>query len=100
MNKIFATMIFMMAVPSTVFAQSASSVRVGEIVCIDRLGPINIVGKVVSVDLAGDRVRLSASSGDEKWHAGRKLINLTKCRASKQAAAWALRQGAKIIEAE
>lgn len=88
------------ATPFAAMAERIDDVRVGEVVCIDRFGPFNLVGQITQIDRSGNKVQVRDSDGDTDWYAGKKLRNVTACRVTSAGARWLIDQGIDAATSE
>lgn len=96
-NTTLSAIIFAIACTTPAIAKDFNSLNVGDVACIDRLGPWNKVGTIVEKNSSSEKILIRGSNGKEKWYPAKKTRNVTACKVTKEAAEWLLQKGIETI---
>lgn len=79
--------------PTTIIAKDFSELHVGDVACIDVLGPWNKVGTIVEMRSSSQEILLRDGDGQEKWYPASKTRNVMGCKVTGEAAKWLVEKG-------
>lgn len=92
----FAVVFALMSVPAA-HAMDVSDFKVGDIACYDRLGPFNVIGRVVELNASKGEVFLENEKGKRTWYPASKFRNVTSCKLTDEGVRWAVDQGVTLM---
>lgn len=78
-------------------AKDVSDFSVGDIGCYDRLGPFNVIGRVVDINRSKEEILLENEKGKRTWYPAKKFRNVTSCKLGAAARDWAIDQGVDLL---
>jgi len=96
-NAILSAAIFAAFCSTPAISKDFSSLNIGDVACIDRLGPWNKVGTIINKRSSSKEVLIRDNKGKEKWYPAKKSRNVTACKVTKEAAEWLLQKGIETI---
>lgn len=85
------------ATAAPVQAKDISEFSVGDIGCYDRLGPFNVIGRVVDINRSKEEILLENEKGKQSWYPASKFRNVTLCKLTGVARDWAIDQGVELM---
>ena len=85
------------ATAAPVQAKDISEFSIGDIGCYDRLGPFNVIGRVVDINRSKEEILLENEKGNQTWYAAKKFRNVTLCKLTGAARDWAIDQGVELL---
>jgi len=86
-----------LAAGAPVHAKDISDFSVGDIGCYDRLGPFNVIGRVVDINRLKEEILLENEKGRQSWYPASKFRNVTLCKLTGVARDWAIDQGVDLL---
>lgn len=99
MKKFCCVAVLMIAgsISAPAFAKDISEFSVGDIGCYDRLGPFNVIGRVVEINRSKEEILFENEKGKRTWYPAKKFRNVTLCKLTGAARDWAIDQGVELL---